>query len=94
MVTWLSGEGFVLSIDDFRLREEFAYSGEGWGLTRSETQLILGDGTEVLRFLDPVSFSVERTITVTLSGKPIRNLNELEWVDGEILSICGVLTGC
>ena len=85
-VTWRSGEGFVLSIEDFTPRGNFTYSGEGWGLTRSETQLILSDGTEILRFLDPVSFAVERTVTVTFGGNPIRNLNELEWVDGEILS--------
>lgn len=85
-VTWRSGQGFVLSIDDFVPRERFAYTGEGWGLTRNDSHLILSDGTEVLRFLNPESFEVEHTVTVTLDGKPVRNLNELEWVEDELLS--------
>lgn len=85
-VTWHSGHGFVYSIDDFASKDRFSYDGEGWGLTRSDSHLILSDGTAVLRFLNPASFEVENSVTVTLDGRAIRNLNELEWVKGEIFS--------
>jgi glutamine cyclotransferase len=85
-VTWHSGQGFIFSIDDFAGRGRFNYDGEGWGLTRSDSHLIMSDGTAILRFLDPISLEVERSVTVTLNGRAVRNLNELEWVEGEIFS--------
>lgn len=85
-VTWHAGQGFVFSIDEFVRQDSFGYDGEGWGLTRNESHLILSDGTAVLRFLDPNSFDVEKSVTVTLNGQPVRDLNELEWVEGEIFS--------
>lgn len=63
---------------------QFSYTGEGWGLTHNAQQLIMSDGTPVLRFLDPASMKVERKITVTFQGQPVPNVNELEWVNGEI----------
>ncbi len=67
-----------------RPRKRFSYRGEGWGLTRDEESLILSDGSPVLRFLDPATFLERRRLRVTAGGKPVRLLNELEWVDGEI----------
>lgn len=60
------------------------YRGQGWGLTHTATHLILSDGSSRLRLLDPASFTVVKTIDVTLSGRPLRNLNELEYVDGQL----------
>ena len=65
---------------------EFPYEGEGWGLTNDGKSLILSDGSSALRFLDPATFRVERTIAVTHRGKPLEGLNELEYVKGEILA--------
>jgi glutaminyl-peptide cyclotransferase len=63
----------------------FRYAGEGWGLTHDGTALIQSDGTERLRFLDPETFQVLREVSVRDErGAPIRELNELEWVKGEI----------
>ena len=64
----------------------FRYTGEGWGMTHDGRNIILSDGTPVLRFLDPVSLKVVRTLTVTAEGRPVRNINELEYVRGEILA--------
>src|SRR6266568_5658331 len=67
------------------LKRTFRYEGEGWGLTHDDKQLILSDGTPVLRFLNPQSFSEIRRISVTdKRGRPVSNVNELEYVRGDI----------
>jgi len=85
-LTWQNGKGFVYDVDTFRLEKEFAYDGEGWGLATDGHSLILSDGTSRIRFLDPTTFRVVRTINVTADGKPIDQLNELEWINGEIFA--------
>lgn len=83
-LTWQSHKGFVYGLDCFCLRGEFAYDGEGWGLTHDGRLLIMSDGTPRIRFLDPHTFAVVRTIEVADSGAPVLNLNELEYIGGEI----------
>lgn len=83
-LTWQGGTGFVYDLASFQLRHTFSYEGEGWALTRDGTHLYMSDGTPVLRVLDPETLEVVRRIHVTANGEPVRNLNELEWVDGEI----------
>jgi glutamine cyclotransferase len=83
-LTWKSHVGFVFDLATFKLQRQFQYEGEGWALTRDDKQLIMSDGTPELRFLDPHTLSETSRIQVTLEGKPLRNVNELEWVNGEI----------
>ncbi len=83
-VTWTTRKGFVYEPEGFAKLGEFAYDGEGWGLTNDGQHLILSDGTSQLRFLDPESFRTLRTLNVTDGGRPVRELNELEYVKGEI----------
>jgi glutamine cyclotransferase len=85
-LTWESRVGFIYDAATFQPMGEFSYSGEGWGLTDDGASLILSDGTSTLRFLDPVTFEVRRTVTVTDGGRQISQLNELEYVNGEILA--------
>lgn len=85
-LTWQHGKGFRWDRKTLRKIGEFSYSGEGWGLTQDGKSLILSDGTPELRFLDPDTFAEQRRITVTYQGRPIRRLNELEYVRGEILA--------
>jgi glutamine cyclotransferase len=85
-LTWKHGKAFRWDRKTLRKIGEFSYSGEGWGLTQDGKSLILSDGTPELRFLDPVTFAEQRRITVTYQGRPIRRLNELEYVHGEILA--------
>ncbi|MFZ6745644.1 glutaminyl-peptide cyclotransferase [Undibacterium sp. JH2W] len=85
-ITWTSQAGYVLDLDSFAFQKEFAYKGEGWGLTRNDKEIIMSDGTAELRFLDPETLHETRRIKVTADGKPVDQLNELEWVKGEILS--------
>jgi len=85
-LTWQSGKGFVYDADTFRLEREFTYDGEGWGLTTDGQSLILSDGTNRIRFLDPATFRVVRTLEVADEGGPVRQLNELEWIRGEIFA--------
>src|SRR5262249_41126880 len=65
---------------------EFSYEGEGWGITTDGHFLIMSDGTSQLRFLDPSSFAVKRTVNVTHRTWPVDRLNELEYVKGEIFA--------
>jgi glutaminyl-peptide cyclotransferase len=83
-LTWQSETGFVYGLDDFKLRRTFGYPGEGWGLTRDSTRIYMSDGSSVLRILDPDTLAATGSIMVTADGVPVTNLNELEWVDGEI----------
>jgi glutaminyl-peptide cyclotransferase len=84
-LTWTSHRAFVYDRFSFSLVQTFTYSGEGWGLTHDETNLILSDGSSYLRFLDPKTFRVVRRIHVTDdSGHAVDNLNELEYIHGEI----------
>ncbi len=85
-LTWKHGKGFRWDRKTLRQIGEFSYPGEGWGLTQDGKSLILSDGTPELRFLDPATFAEQRRITVTYQGRPIRRLNELEFVRGEIFA--------
>jgi glutaminyl-peptide cyclotransferase len=83
-VTWQSEKGFIYDLKDFKLEREFTYQGEGWGLTNDGQFLILSDGTNQLRFLEPQTFQVTRTVSVFDDKQPLGNLNELEYIRGEI----------
>ncbi|WP_420470265.1 glutaminyl-peptide cyclotransferase [Brevundimonas sp. FT23042] len=83
-LTWTDGLGFIWDPDDLRLVGEFAYDGEGWGLTTDGSRLILSDGAPHLRFLDGASLTETGQVPVTLDGRPVGQLNELEWIDGEV----------
>jgi glutamine cyclotransferase len=77
---------FVYDLDSFQMLRTFGYTGEGWGLTHNGQSLIMSDGTNQLRFLDPETFQVQRTINVLDGGTPIRQLNELEYIKGEVFA--------
>jgi len=83
-LTWQHNLGFIYDAQTFNRLAQFNYQGEGWGLTTDGQSLILSDGSPNIRFIDPVSFKVTRTINVTDRNRPIRELNELEYVNGEI----------
>ena len=85
-LTWRQGVGFRWAIDTLRRTGSFAYRGEGWALTSDGTSVIMSDGTANLRFLDPVTLRVRHRLAVTANGAPVDQLNELEYVDGEILA--------
>jgi glutaminyl-peptide cyclotransferase len=85
-LTWKNGIGFRWSRDGFAKLGSFVYDGEGWALTGNGTDLIMSDGSAILRFVDPATFTVRRRLQVTADGQPVTNLNELEYVDGEILA--------
>jgi glutaminyl-peptide cyclotransferase len=85
-LTWKSHLGFVYDRATFKLLKTFNYPTEGWGLTQDGASLITSDGTSTLHFMDPVTFQETKRITVTDQGRPVVNLNELEYVRGEILA--------
>jgi glutamine cyclotransferase len=83
-LTWRTQVGFIFDLASFKLQRQFSYVGEGWGLTQDGKEIIMSDGSAQLRFLDPDTLQETHRIEVTLEGKSIRNVNELEWVKGEI----------
>jgi glutamine cyclotransferase len=85
-LTWTTHRGFTYDIQSFKKLEEFRYDTEGWGLTYDGTNLILSDGSSDLFYLDPHSFKVTKKLPVTMNGQPITELNELEFIEGEIWS--------
>ncbi len=85
-LTWKDQKGFIYDAATLQQEGEFPYTGEGWGLTTDGNSLILSDGTDQLRFLDPTTFKVTRSIKATHQGKPVDHLNELEFIKGEIFA--------
>jgi glutamine cyclotransferase len=85
-LTWKSQIGFVFDLATFKLRKQFHYKGEGWALTQDGKRIIMSDGSSQLRFLDPQTLKEINRIQVTFDGRPTRNVNELEWVKGEIFA--------
>jgi glutaminyl-peptide cyclotransferase len=83
-LTWQSHTGFVYDRFTFHLIKTFPLDGEGWGLTQDGKNLIVSDGTATLRFLDPESFKVVRRVKVKDHGVPVTQLNELEYIHGEV----------
>jgi glutaminyl-peptide cyclotransferase len=85
-LTWQNHVGFIYDLASFRPIGRFGYPGEGWALTRNAHEIVMSDGTPQLRFLDPRTLRETRRITVTADGVPVKNVNELEWVKGEIFA--------
>ena len=83
-LTWLDHVAFVYDRFSFRQLRTLNYEGEGWGLTHDANNLILSDGSATLRFLDPQTGKVLRKIVVKDHGHPIDQLNELEFIHGQI----------
>lgn len=83
-LTWQSHVAFVYDRATFRFLRSFSYDGEGWGLTHDSKSLILSDGSSTLKFYDPATFRQTRAIEVKDRGKPVEQLNELEYIHGEI----------
>jgi glutaminyl-peptide cyclotransferase len=83
-LTWQSETGFVYDQNTFRRLQTYNYTGEGWGLANDGQQIYMSDGTAQIRVWDPITLQEKRRITVHDHGQPILNLNELEWVRGEI----------
>lgn len=86
-LTWKENKGFIYDLNTFNKTGEFTYGGEGWGLAEDGKSLILSDGSNQIRFLDPQTFKVERAINVfedNDTSRPLREINELEYVRGEI----------
>lgn len=86
MLTWQEGTAFVYQKDNFEKISTFNYSTEGWGLTTDGKALIMSDGSNTLYWMDSKSGLVVDELHVTLDGYPMSQLNELEFVNGEILA--------
>ncbi|HEC25880.1 MAG TPA: glutaminyl-peptide cyclotransferase [Gammaproteobacteria bacterium] len=85
-LSWKTGTAFIYNTNSFDLIKTFNYPGEGWGLTTYNDQLIISDGSSVLRFLDPVTFKETSRLSVSRYGRPVKHLNELEMVKGKIFA--------
>lgn len=83
-LTWKAHVAFVYDRASFRLLRTFQYPWEGWGLTQDGKHLILSDGSDTLHFLNPETFAEARSLHVTSHGAPVQELNELEYIHGEI----------
>lgn len=83
-LTWRAKQGFVYDLNSFERTARFTYPTEGWGLTHDNTRLIMSDGTATLYFLNPDTFEQIGHIQVKDGDTPVKNLNELEYVEGEV----------
>jgi glutamine cyclotransferase len=83
-LTWKNRQAIVYDLATFEEQRRHSYKGEGWGLTFDGHLLIMSDGTETLKFIDPATFEVKRQLTVREGNRRIIRLNELEYVEGEV----------
>ena len=83
MLTWTNKVAFVYDAETLEYRQTYSYPREGWGLTTDGKDLIASDGSNRIYFLTP-DFKLQKTLSVTLNGRPLRYLNELEWIGGKI----------
>ncbi len=83
MLTWTSKVAFVYDAASLEYIKSYSYPREGWGLTTDGKSLIASDGSSSLYFLDG-EFRLQKAVKVTLNGRPVRYLNELEWIDGKV----------
>lgn len=85
-LTWQSGIGFIYDRASFQRTGTFSYRGEGWGLTYDGKRLIMSDGSAYLRFIDPATRKEVSRLQVRDGARPIQDLNELEYIKGEIFA--------
>ena len=83
-LTYKTEVGFVYNLSTFETERRFEYPGEGWAMTQDGKNIFMSDGTAQIRIWDPETLQELRRITVTDQGQPVPNVNELEWVKGEI----------
>jgi glutaminyl-peptide cyclotransferase len=84
-LTWKHQVGFVYDRATFKQKRTFAYKDEGWGIAYDgASRLVMSNGSDTLTFLDPKTFAAAKALRVQDAGRPVGNLNELEWVEGEI----------
>ena len=83
-LTWKSGVMFVYDKTTFEIEKILRYGGEGWGLTHNDKYLVMSNGSNTLKFRDPKTLRLIRSISVTHNGLPVKNLNELEFIGNEI----------
>lgn len=86
VLTWKENTVYVLEPDTFKPIRTHTYKGEGWGLTTDGKQLIMSDGSSDLKFINPKDFTVVKTLAVKDGKSSVKNLNELEWIDGQIFA--------
>lgn len=83
-LTWKNGKALYWNLATLQMVKEVAYAGDGWGLCFDGARLVMSDGTERLTFRDPKTFAETGHVDVRKDGTPLRNLNELECVDGQV----------
>lgn len=83
-LTWKEGVAFKYDANTMQPAGQVSYTGEAWGLTSDGTRLIVSDGSSYLTFIDPRTFQIDTTLRVINGGQPVDQLNELEWVRGEV----------
>ena len=83
ILTWESRVAFIYDAATLEYKSTYTYPREGWGLTTDGKQLIASDGSARLYFLDG-EYRLQRSVEVLLDGRPVRYLNELEYIDGRI----------
>ncbi|MFK7730405.1 MAG: glutaminyl-peptide cyclotransferase [Pseudomonadales bacterium] len=81
LLSWKAGVCLVYNATSLQQLGNLEYRGQGWGLSSNEHQLVMSNGSHQLTFRDPITFAVNRTLNVTLHGRPLTRLNELEWVN-------------
>jgi glutaminyl-peptide cyclotransferase len=85
-LTYKTEVGFIYDFKTFEVQKAFDYKGEGWALTTDGKRIIMDDGTPEIRFWDPETLQETGRITVTDQGQPVKDVNELEWIKGEIFA--------
>ncbi|HCZ35875.1 MAG TPA: glutamine cyclotransferase [Cytophagales bacterium] len=88
-LTWQNKVGFVYDLKTYKKLKDFrfdSFAKEGWGLTHDNVNLIMSDGTNNLHYLDTATLEVVKSVKVTDDNGPVKNLNELEYIEGFVFA--------
>lgn len=83
-LTWQGKTGFIYDLESFQPIREFQYNTDGWGITHNDTALFMSDGSHRIYVLDPDNLTELGVLEVFNERARMINLNELEWINGEI----------
>ncbi|WP_157976418.1 glutaminyl-peptide cyclotransferase [Parahaliea mediterranea] len=83
-LTWRAGVVLVYDRASLTPKRHWRIPGQGWGLTYNGEQLVYSDGSDRLFFMNTADGVITRSLPVTAAGRPVTQLNELEWIDGRI----------
>jgi glutamine cyclotransferase len=83
-LTWENHLVFMYAAKDFKPIGQLPWTGEGWGITHNDSNLIISEGSDKLYFVEPKTMKLKKIVSIKDQYGAVNNLNELEFIDGYV----------